>query len=52
MHLGILQLDCLLMLCKIELALLKDYNQYLMAEEGMVGGIFQCTIRYTKSNNK
>lgn len=47
-----LSFDACLKMTKIQLELLTDYEQYLMIENGIRGGISQCPTRFCEANNK
>ncbi|VVC46380.1 Hypothetical protein CINCED_3A017296 [Cinara cedri] len=43
--------DCALIITKVEVELLSDYNKVLMMEAGIRGGLTQAVKRYSKANN-
>lgn len=44
--------DAMLMYTKVELDLISDVEMYQMLENGIRGGLAQCSLRYAKANNK
>ncbi len=44
--------NAILKYTKIEFELLSDYEMLLLIKQGIRGGIFQCSHRYVKANNK
>eukprot|EP00102_Acyrthosiphon_pisum_P012564 XP_008181781.2 PREDICTED: uncharacterized protein LOC103309046 [Acyrthosiphon pisum] len=43
--------DCMLKYTKVQLQLLSDYDQLLMMEAGVRGGLTQASMRYARANN-